>query len=82
MTSYDNSRVSGSRCLKSFARNDANIGQVAVFLGIVGAIADHEHVGDHKADEVDRELDFTLQNHAALPANFTATWNEIGRAHV
>jgi beta-glucosidase len=24
---------------------------------------------------VDRELDFTSRNHAALPANFTATWN-------
>src|SRR5215831_1769014 len=52
VTSYDNSRVSGSRCLKLFAGNDADVGEIAVFLGIVEAVADHEFIGDLEADVV------------------------------
>src|SRR4051794_20875777 len=31
----------------------ADVGQVAEALGVIDAVADHEHVGDGEADEVD-----------------------------
>jgi hypothetical protein len=30
---------------------------MAIFLGVVGAVTDHEHIADCEADEVDRDLD-------------------------
>lgn len=34
-----------------------DIGQIAIFLGVVGTVADHKHVADREADEVDRDRD-------------------------
>src|SRR6516164_9597670 len=36
----------------------ADVGQVAIFLGMVGAVADDEHVADRETDKIDRDLDF------------------------
>src|SRR5436305_12427279 len=52
VTSYDNSRLSSSRCAKLFARDNADIGEIAVFLGIVEAVSNHEFVGNFKTHVV------------------------------
>jgi hypothetical protein len=37
--------------------HSADIRQVAIFLGVVGTVADHKDVADREADEIDRDLD-------------------------
>ena len=38
--------------------HDADVGQMAIFLRVVDAVAGYELVADTKADEIDRHLDF------------------------
>ena len=40
--------------------DNADIGQVAVLFGVVGAVADHEQVGDRETDKIDRDFDLEL----------------------
>src|SRR5262249_30004872 len=37
--------------------HNPDIGQVAIFLGVVCAVAGHEHVADRETDKIERDLD-------------------------
>ena len=37
--------------------HNADIRKVAIFLGVVGAVADDKHVADGEADKIERHLD-------------------------
>jgi len=49
--------VNGSYASALHQSTNANIRQVAIFLGVVGAVANHEHIADLKADEIERDRD-------------------------
>src|SRR6516164_7206768 len=40
-----------------FLLHGADVGQMAIFLGVVGTVADRKHIADREANEIDRYLD-------------------------
>src|SRR5215813_5863644 len=55
--SYYTSALSAVKADARLSLHDTDIGQMAIFLGVVGAVADDKYVVDREADKIDRDLD-------------------------
>jgi hypothetical protein len=74
-------RVIGSRRRRSL--HNADIWQTAVFLGVVYALADDEHIADREADKVDRDFDLPplwLVEQCACPEIADPVLAQLGRS--
>ena len=61
----------------------ADVGQMAVFLGVVGAVTDYEYIADREPDEIQRDLDLAplrFVEQRACPKILTPRWRSLPAA--